>query len=173
MANFQTAPTTVLKQVPHWLPADIQDVLRQPGTYALTLTDGLKLPKGNGTWKGPQARLVAVWGGADGQRLDVVPLTAVIRADPLIPAYPPPPDNVYVYLVRFLTDDLNGQCVGGTMLEGRLPADSAKWGKKGSKFTCLKCSSTWLPTHAFIHSYAVVDPNWRFDVRAESNRPKT
>ena len=67
MANFQKAPDTVLKRIPPWLPADIQDVLRQPGTYALELTDGLKLPLGNSTWKGPQARLVAVWGGADGQ----------------------------------------------------------------------------------------------------------
>ncbi len=135
MANFQTAPDAVLKRIPPWLPADIQDVLRQPGTYALELTDGLKLPMGNDTWKGPQARLVAVWGGADGQRLDVVPQAPLVRVDPLTPADPPPADNVYVYLVRFLTDDFNGKCYGGTMLEGRLSANSARWGPKGGRFT--------------------------------------
>jgi hypothetical protein len=135
MANFQTAPDRVLRSIPPWLPADIQDVLRQPGTYALEVTDQLMLPMGNSTWKGPQARLVAVWGGADGQRLDVVPQAPVVRVDPLTPADPPPSDNVYVYLVRFLTDDLNGKCFGGTMLEGRLSADSARWGKQGGRFT--------------------------------------
>ncbi len=135
MANFQTAPDAVLKTIPAGLPADIQSVLKRPGTYALDLTGGLKLPKGNDIWKGQQARLIAVWGGADGARLDVVPLAPVVRVDPLTPASPPPPGNVYVYLVQFLTDDFNGQCFGGTTLEGRLSADSPRWGKKGTKFT--------------------------------------
>jgi hypothetical protein len=74
MANFAPAPVSVLKHIPAGVTTSVSDVLKLPGTYTLMKADEyvLKLPLGNTSWKGAQARLVAVWGGdGPGNRLDV------------------------------------------------------------------------------------------------------
>ncbi len=74
MAHFAKVPDDVLKHIPGHVSTEVKDLLLRSGTYSLFKNGvyGLKVPVGNNTWKGPQARLVGVWGGgADGKRLDV------------------------------------------------------------------------------------------------------
>jgi predicted chitinase len=74
MANFQKAPISLLTSTPASLPQAVRDVLARPGTYSIfdDTNYRLKVPIGNTTWKGEQARLIGLWGGDEaGNRLDV------------------------------------------------------------------------------------------------------
>jgi hypothetical protein len=75
MANFQKVPDDILKHMPKNFTDDWKTVLRRPGTYSLFDTNEWRLVVPNneiGSDKGPQARLIGMWGGQDGgQRLDV------------------------------------------------------------------------------------------------------
>jgi len=74
MAHFARVPDDVLKHIPGHVSTDVKELLIRPGTYSLfnNGVKNLKVPLGNETWKGPQARLIGVWGGGiDGKRLEV------------------------------------------------------------------------------------------------------
>src|SRR4051794_12062385 len=81
MANFQAAPSSLLKHVPTSLSAPWQAVLKRPGTYSIFDENAWRLIVPNlelGGDKGVQSRLIGMWGGQDGgHRLDV-------RADPAV-----------------------------------------------------------------------------------------
>ena len=67
MANFQKAPITLLQSPPASLKKEVVETLMRPGTYNLFDEKGysVKVPVGNDTWKGQQARVVALWGEDD------------------------------------------------------------------------------------------------------------
>jgi hypothetical protein len=74
MAHFQKAPISLLTHTPVDIVAGIRAVLAKPGTYNIYKNADyrLKVPIGNSTWKGDQAKLIGVWGGdEDGNRLEV------------------------------------------------------------------------------------------------------
>jgi predicted chitinase len=81
VANFTKAPDTLPRTPPAGTPQAVLDALALPGTYNIW-EDGqyrLQLPLGNTTWKGAQARVVAVWGGDEsGNRLEVVPRNPIV-----------------------------------------------------------------------------------------------
>ncbi len=74
MSNFQRAPKSLLTHTPATFTQDVRDILAKPGTYNIygEAAYRLKVPLGNTTWKGEQARLICMWGGdEDGNRLEV------------------------------------------------------------------------------------------------------
>lgn len=74
MANFQQAPKSLLTHTPVNIDSSLRDVLAKPGTYIIFDQEKyrLKVPIGNSTWKGDQAKLISVWGGdEEGNRLEV------------------------------------------------------------------------------------------------------
>ncbi len=77
MANFTAVPQSVLQHIPGSFTSDWQAILQRPGTYSLFDERQWRLvvPNNEGdAEKGPQARLIGMWGGQDGgQRLDVRP----------------------------------------------------------------------------------------------------
>ncbi|MGA7495177.1 MAG: hypothetical protein WBX00_00445 [Isosphaeraceae bacterium] len=127
MANFQRAPLTLLRDPTH-LPAffsqEMKDRMVERGIYDIFKVSDwvLKVPFGNTTWKQPQWRLIAVWGGDDqGNRLIVTardPIVEVIPVSerPIVP-------HTWVYVVRALTVDLPTFCTDRTVLEARTAAD--------------------------------------------------
>src|SRR5262245_23827405 len=110
MANFQRAPLTLLR-TPRRLPAsltqDMKDRMLMRGTYDMFKDSEwvLKVPFGNTTWKQPQSRLIAVWGGDDqGNRLVVTARNPIVEVLPVTdqPILP----HTWVYIVRALTTDV-------------------------------------------------------------------
>ncbi len=111
--------------MPAFLAQDIKDRLLRRGTYDIFKDSDavLKVPFGNTTWKQPQSRLIAVWGGDDqGNRL------VVSVRDPIVEVVPvsdqPIEAHTWVYLVRALTGDLPDRCIERTQLEARTAADA-------------------------------------------------
>jgi hypothetical protein len=128
MANFQRAPWTLLRQpnhLPAFLSQDMKDRLVQRGTYDIFNQDDwtLKVPFGNTTWKQPQSRLIAVWGGDDqGHRLIVSPRDPIVEVVPV--SETPIAPQTWVYVVRAVTVDLPTKCTDRTQLEARTGADA-------------------------------------------------
>jgi hypothetical protein len=128
MANFQRAPRTLLRQpdhLPAFLSQEMKDRLVQRGTYDIFNQDDgtLKVPFGNQTWKQPQSRLIAVWGGDDqGGRLIVSARDPIVEVVPL--SEREIASHTWVYVVRALTVDLPTKCTDRTVLEARTAADA-------------------------------------------------
>jgi hypothetical protein len=101
MANFQKAPVSLLTNTPASLPQGVKDVIARPGTYSIfdDTNYRLKVPIGNTTWKGEQARLIGLWGGDDaGNRLDVTADPPIVDLT-LISETPVAP-HLWVWLVQ-------------------------------------------------------------------------
>jgi len=113
MANFQQAPNAVLTHPPASASADVRKVLESAGTYTIYSRDKvptLYVPIGNESWKGPQARVVAVWGGdATGARLTVTPRHPLV--DVTLVSEAPVAPHVWAYIVKARL------AVGDTQLE--------------------------------------------------------
>jgi hypothetical protein len=89
------------------------------------------VPIGNATWKGEQARVVAVWGGDDGgARLTIAAKDPIVQ---IVPVSEQPIDtNLWAYLVT-------GRLAGHTILEAKT--------SRGMSF-CRPLSLTVLPETA-------------------------
>jgi hypothetical protein len=128
MANFCRAPKSLLRNPRHFpasIPQAIQADLIRPGTYDIFDEDNylVKVPYGNNGWKGPQARLVGIWGGDDaGNRLEVVPRDPIVEVT-LVSETPIAP-HLWVYLLKALPDDPNRPCMDRTVLLARTSADA-------------------------------------------------
>jgi hypothetical protein len=126
MANFQKAPSTLLKNPPQSSAPAQRDKLKLPGTYNIFDDQHYKIrvPIGNNTWKGAQARVVALWGGDDeGNRLWVSAEEQVILDVILLSEQPIGP-HLWAYLVETKRDlDPTGLRNAGVLYKTRLVAN--------------------------------------------------
>jgi predicted chitinase len=145
------APVSLLKATPAGLAQDVKDVLARPGTYTILANNHLFVPRGNATWKGEQARLIAVWGGDDaGNRLHVVARDPIVLVTPV--SLLPVDTHTWAYLVTPLPAAAGGQT---TQLEARTAA--AAPGKPLGTLHAAPLPVTVLPetgTSAHLQAFA-------------------
>ena len=105
---------------PASLKKKIVEILMRPGTYSLFGKGyALKVPVGNDTWKGQQARIVTLWGEDDTGN----PLV-VTAADPIVEVTPMSDKPIGNHLWGYIVEVKPGVTEGATKLFARTAADA-------------------------------------------------
>jgi hypothetical protein len=143
MANFQKAPVSLLQSSPASLKKKIVEILMRPGTYSLFDEKGYapKVPVGNDTWKGQQARIVTLWGEDDTGN----PLV-VTAADPIVEVTPMSDKPIGNHLWGYIVEVKPGVTEGATKLFARTAADAP--GKPAGTDHAMALTVTILPETA-------------------------